>query len=71
MQDRGKIQGLARDALKSKDSMAYYLWAAEHDPGSIDGAVGYELRAQEMHDIAAIRQLIRACGIGARLLKED
>jgi hypothetical protein len=39
---------------------AYCLWAKDHDPGSVEGAVGYVLRAQEMHDLRAIRRALTA-----------
>lgn len=48
---------------------AYYLAAAVQDPGSVDGAVGYVLRAQEMQDMRAIRQMIKTIGVGLGALK--
>jgi hypothetical protein len=45
--------------VQDPDRAAYYLWAADHDPGSVDGAVGYVLHAQEKHDIRVIRQLLQ------------
>lgn len=37
---------------------APYLWACEHDPDSVDAAVGYVLRAQEMHDLRMLRRRV-------------
>lgn len=39
--------------------MAYHLWAAQDDPGSIDGAVGFVLAAQGLYNLHVIRQLLQ------------
>jgi hypothetical protein len=45
--------------VQDPDEAAYHLWAADDDPGSIDGAVGYVLAAQGLHDLRVIRQLLQ------------
>jgi hypothetical protein len=45
--------------VQDPDDAAYYLWAAVHDPGSVDGAVGYVLAAQALHDLRVLRQLVQ------------
>lgn len=38
---------------------AYHLWAADEEPGGVDGAVGYVLKAQGLHNLHVIRQLLQ------------
>lgn len=45
--------------MSDPDVAAYHLWAAREEPGSVDGAVGFVLRAQEMHDLRVVRQLLQ------------
>jgi hypothetical protein len=35
------------------------MWAAAEEPGSVDGAVGFVLMAQGLHDLRVIRQLLQ------------